>query len=155
MDKQEIIQKLTDYLEKDNENVKSLFGQIVFFIFQTEGKNDMYKLFQFLGFDNTIKMVDYFAGKTIKLPTRQEFLDTMKWAIIFYMREYLGASWKEISKQLDTEGYDGTIDCEVSVERKVRTIKRRMNKHIYKMLHEVGEEGLFDIYSSLIDDKKE
>ncbi len=63
---------LDKYFIEDKENKKKIFDKLSLFIYQTESKdNDLYVLADMLETEDLLKLVSYFGGATLKIPTNE------------------------------------------------------------------------------------
>lgn len=149
MEKDSLINSIESFVKEDDKLSKEIFGQIMMYIYQTETQSDLYLLFKLLGFDKTIEMVDYFSGRKIKLPTRKELADLMKWSIILYLRDHKNYEWKDIKSFLDTEGYEEQDFFDIKIKYKIDSIRKRMNRDLFEVLNKIGNERLLTFYKEL------
>lgn len=64
----------------------------------------MVELYNLLGFEKFVEVVELLGGKTIKFPTRAEFKELVETALAYYYRTFRGYDWAKIKDLIgDTE----------------------------------------------------
>lgn len=64
----------------------------------------MVELYNLLGFEKFVEVVELLGGKTIKFPPRDEFKELVETALAYYYRTFRGYDWTKIKELIgDTE----------------------------------------------------
>lgn len=82
----------------DNLNKEDLFSVASALLYSLKGTpqySTMSELFYILDYNNFIKLIKYFGGKTIKVPSSNEISEMMKILLLYQYREVEGYDWKE------------------------------------------------------------
>lgn len=58
------------------------------------------ELYNLLGLEKFMEVMDILAGKTIKFPTREDFKETLQIALCYYYKKYRNYSWDDIKAKL-------------------------------------------------------
>jgi hypothetical protein len=100
-----------------------ILNSISFIIFELENntKNDLFMLAKLLDEQSLIKLIDYYDGSEIKIPTKKEYKQNMTLAIYFFLTEVKGFSFKKASEMIkDMSGLE--------IEESEQVIGRRLSK---------------------------
>lgn|SRR5574344_447869 len=62
------------------------------------------ELYNLLGFEKFVEVIELLSGKTIKFPSRDEFKESIEVALSYYYRTFRGYDWPKIKELIgDTE----------------------------------------------------
>ena len=68
-------------------------------IYSTETNVDIIELFNLLDLDSFIKIISLFDGRTVQLPTKKQFRNSLLLSILYYYREIKKMEWEDIKKE--------------------------------------------------------
>jgi hypothetical protein len=69
-----------------------------------EKKNSVLpELFSTMGVDNTINLIKYFGGETIKIPTHEEMYTSFLMIVCYYKKKIENKSWEDIQTDLNLD----------------------------------------------------
>lgn len=80
-------------------------------------------------------IINDFSGLTIKIPTKEDFTDTLLIALSYYYKEVKGMSWKDIQKELP---YEDNIALKAS--KGIIKIKKELRDQLKIILEEPNHE---------------
>lgn len=128
--------KIDTYFMKDAENDKLLFDSLSLIIYQMESeKTDLHILADLLDADTLQKVVSYFNGAKLSIPTREEYQQNLLLAVCFFLKEIKGMSWPAIKKFIDLpEEYQEFLSS-ISLGKKIIDIKGGMNKKLTSLFN--------------------
>lgn len=125
-----IKKKLENYFKKDNVNTKEAFNQLSLFIFSLEDKNsDLYMLAKLLPEDLLYKLINYFDGSVLKIPTKSKYQEALLLALVFYFYEIKKLSWDEIKEIMKLDKIFPEYST-ISLGKRIVKIKKVINKQL-------------------------
>jgi hypothetical protein len=142
------IDKLVDtnlrkYLQEEKEYSKETLNQVSLFVYDLESRNsDLYELAQILPEEHLAKVIDYYDGAELKIPTKEEFKDCLLITIIFYLSEVKDFHWNDIKKFINLPEEEGSY---VRLKKRMEVIKSKINRRLIDLLFEFDEEEIMEI----------
>lgn len=137
-----LVKEKLDAYFKVEENSKNIFNQLALFIYFSESQksnSDLFLLARLLPDEFLSKIIYYFDGDIIKIPTRQEYKDSYILALCFYLKEIKGWSWEEIKNFLPISEFNKNDDLSsISIGKKINTIKESMDRNLMKSLNSIS-----------------
>lgn len=94
-----------------------------------EGERDdryltLVELYNYLGVEKFMGIMDILAGKNIKFPAKDSFKETIEIALCWYYRNYRNYSWDEIKQLISDEDLQS-----VKLGIKINSLQRFMSKY--------------------------
>lgn len=94
-----------------------------------EGERDdryltLVELYNYLGVEKFMGIMDILAGKSIKFPAKDSFKETIEIALCWYYRNYRNYSWDEIKQLISDEDLQS-----VKLGIKINSLQRFMGKY--------------------------
>lgn len=77
------------------EDLFSVATALLYLLRGTPQYSTMSELFYILDYDNFIKIIKYFGGQVIRIPSSEEISDTLKILLLYQYREVEELDWKE------------------------------------------------------------
>lgn len=97
-------QQLNDIMT-DNPSKKLITDLIHMQMHKNAEKDDrmliLIELFNMVGLDNFINIIDLIDGRPVKFPTREDFKDTIEIAICYYYKNFQNYDWSKINGLLE------------------------------------------------------
>lgn len=127
------------YSTVDNKDVGSLLKII---ISENFGGN-MGKLYNIINDDSKFsKIINQFSDKTIEFPNINDFTSSIILTMVYYYKEVMGYSWKQIQQLLPYER-----DINLRYGAKINTIRKKIRKRMDEMKEVKNEntENIFEI----------
>lgn len=94
-------QKISDIM-KDDPTKDLILDIFELQMFKSADKDDkklvMVELYNLLGFEKFVEVIELLGGKTIKFPSRDEFKDLIETALAYYYRTFRGYDWVKIKE---------------------------------------------------------
>ena len=136
MDK--IQEKLQHYFNVEKETAPKLIEQLALYLYYLESPNtDLYLLAKILPEDSLIKLIEYFGGDIIRIPTKEEHLQNKLLAIYYYFREIKQYSWPEIIQKLQLTDQQIEQLNTYSLGHKIQQIKETLDKDLMKLVEKL------------------
>lgn len=88
-----------DRLKK--EDVFSVASALLYSLKDSPQYSTISELFYILDYDNFIKLIKYYGGTTIRVPSSEEISQTLKLLLLYQYREVENLSWEESLKKSD------------------------------------------------------
>lgn len=130
-----IKEKLKNYLVVEEETASKIFEQLAFYIYSLEsGKHDLYILAKLLPEEDINKMVAYFDGDTIKLPSKEQHKTLLLLSVCFYLKVLKGYSWERIKEFLDLPENNQNMLSSISIGGKINKLQSQISDEFLKML---------------------
>lgn len=82
-----------------------------------------------VGLDNFMSIIESFNGETISFPSVEEFKETIITAIAYYYKHVQNKSWKEIKEILDTD--ESFVKCGISCSKLEMFISELEERHLF------------------------
>lgn len=102
-----MFQKNVNDIMKDNKSVNLIEDLIRLNMFKNAEKDErqliLVELYNLLGIEKFMEVMDLMSGKSIKFPNKLDFKETVQTAICYYYRQYKDSSWEVIKELLNDE----------------------------------------------------
>ena len=96
-------QKINDIM-RDNPTKDMMMNLIELQLYKNAGKDEdkliFVELYNLLGMDKFMEVMDILAGKMVKFPAKDDFKETVEIALSYYYRYYMHYSWDTIKEKL-------------------------------------------------------
>ncbi len=147
-------EKLKKYLKVEEETASSLFEQLALFIYSLEsGKHDLYILAKLLPEQEISKLVAYFDGDTIKLPTKKEHRSLLLLGVCYYLKEIKRLSWDEIKTFLDLPENNQDLISSISLGGKINKLNEKISKEWVELLKGIKVTGMDTFVKGIKNEK--
>jgi hypothetical protein len=114
-----IKQTLEDYFKKDEILTEQIFNQLTLYIFSLNSdQHDLYLLAKLLDNDSLQKIISYYDGDILRLPTREEYKTNILTALCFWLKTFKGYSWFEIKDYLKIPENNKDLLSSISIGEK-------------------------------------
>lgn len=143
---------LEQYFEKETLDNKELFNQLLFYIYTIHSStSDIYMLAKLLPDEYLTKLIFYFDGDTIKLPSKKEYKILLLTALCFWLKEFKNLSWNEIKQIIDFDTIEQSVEIStISLGNKIIKLKKLMGKQLYTQLQNQNTETIIDIVQNKV-----
>ncbi len=82
-----------------------------------------------VGLDNFMSIIEAFNGETISFPSVEEFKEAIITSVAYYYKHVQNKSWKEIKEILDTD--ESFVKCGISCSKLELFISEINEKHLF------------------------
>lgn len=129
---------LDSYFLQEKEDTKKIINQIFLYVASLqEERNDLYVLAKILDDDTLWELISFYSGEVIKMPSKEEALESLLVTTCFYLKEIKGWSWSEVKNFMNLpEKYQEQIS-NISLGGKINKLKKQLNKDLLKQLSNV------------------
>ncbi len=125
------------YTTVDNKDIESLLKII---ISENFGGN-IGKLYNIINDDSKFsEIINQFSDKTIEFPNINDFTSSIILTMVYYYKEVMGYSWKQIQQLLPYER-----DINLRYGAKINTIRKKIRKRMDEM-KEIKDENTKNIF---------
>lgn len=142
-------QKINDIM-KNNPTKDMILNLVELQLYKNAGKDEdklvYVELYNLLGIDKFMEVMDILAGKTIKFPPKDDFKETVEIALSYYYRYFLHMSWDEIKEKMGDQDMP-SVKYGIKVQQLERfmeyigdKIRIRIEKDINKKLSESNKK---------------
>lgn len=136
-----IMDTLKKYLETEDETSESVFNQLSLYIYSLDSnQHDLYLLSQILSPIEIGKLISYFSGDTIKVPTKREYRYNLLIAICYYLKVLKRWSWADIKESLNLPEINEGVINSISLGHKINQLQGKINEDISKILSQSSLE---------------
>jgi len=147
-----ILNKLNGYMKTERDNSSKIFNELALWIYQQEsGQHDLYILAKILEEKELFKLISYFDGDTIKLPTKEEHRALMLTAVCYYLKEVKRYGWNEIKEFLDLPENNAKLLSSISIGKKMCKLSEKMSRELAEILKGTN----FQNFESFVKEFKE
>ena len=83
-----------------------------------------------VGLDNFMSIIEAFNGETISFPSVEEFKEAIITSVAYYYKHVQNKSWKEIKEILDTD--ESFVKCGISCSKLELFISELNERHLFE-----------------------
>lgn len=135
---EELKKKLENYLLQDLKKSQEIFDQLSLYVYQHEAKEvDLYILAKLLPHEYLVKLISFFNGDIIKVPTKEQFKNCYLIAICFYLKETKQLTWLQIRNKLNLSEEEFNT---YGIGRRIENIKKDLSKDLLLALNKLKEK---------------
>lgn len=105
------------------------------------------ELYNLLGFEKFVEVIELLSGKLIKFPSREDFKEDIEIALSFYYRTFRGYDWAKI-KNLIGDSEMSSVKFGAKMQQMSKFInfigsirKKRTNGYVRKIVNKIVEEA--------------
>ena len=133
-------ERITQVLNKHNmyseKEAFELLETLKVLIYRTSSeKHDLIYLYKLFPEDLIVKLIDYYDGASLRIPSKKEYRDLLILVIAFYFKEIEGRDWNYIKSILSVEN-NFQINGN-TLGKKIAEIKKQMTKDIHGLFEDV------------------
>lgn len=107
----------------EREDVFAVASALLFSLKDTPKYSVISELFYILDYENFLRLIKYFGGMTLKIPTTEEISETMRVLLLYQYTEVEEMDWQEA---MSRAGVD--LSLSYSMKNKVVALKRLLKK---------------------------
>jgi len=142
--------RLKDFFKNQKESDAKIFNQLALYIYAIEAKNsDLHILAKLLDEQSLTKLVNYYDGDSIKLPSKDEYWDAIITAFSYYCKCIKGMSWSEIKEALHLPEKDKEMISSIKFGYAVNKISREITRELKEILKQVEGKTLNEILTNI------
>jgi len=147
--------RLVKKMATDNVDTESLILKLALYNFSREPHmEDLYGCADTAGLDFVAKLVNFFPGQTIRVPTKKEFLESLVTSIVYFYTKFKGESRREAQRLYsDIPELKPFLDNS-RINKLMQELEQSMTETI-KVMVEGREEGFADEVRGFLNKLKE
>lgn len=134
-----VFQQNVNNLIKENPSKELVKDLIRLNIFKNAEKDEkalaLVELYNLLGVEKFMDVMELLGGKTVKFPNKSDFKETIQIALCYYYRQFNGYSWDQI-KELIQDDDLSSVKLGVRVQQLQRFINEYSDKIVRKEVKE-------------------
>ena len=137
--KSQIIDLLNDMSESDE--AQNIFRIVSFLIFSFDKniKYDMSIILKTLTEDQVVKLVNYFDGQPIHLPSKKDYKKYLIVSIYYYLMTIKNYSFGEVTKFLNSNGYESDVE-ETTIGIWLKDFKKKLDNELINTIKDLQNE---------------
>jgi hypothetical protein len=136
-----IHKKLDAYFKSQSSSEEKIFNQLALYIYAVQSKDsDLHIMAKLLELDDIIKLVNYYDGDQLNIPTKEEFWNSYLTAICFYYKVIKGMNWTEIKNFLNLPEKDKDMISAISLGYKINFIRDTITNDLKDILKQVKDQ---------------
>lgn len=138
---------LEEYFKKDEVLNNEIFNELLLYIYSLEsGTSDLYMLAKILPEESLQKLITYYDGDIIKLPSREEYKNHTLVALCFWLKVFKNYNWIEIKEYLKIPENNKDMLSSISIGNKINKIKRILGDDLIEALEKADTEDFVKFY---------
>jgi hypothetical protein len=143
---------LDSYFIKDEVLNEQMFNELVLYVYSLESKDsDLYMLSKILPEESLLKLIAYYDGDILKLPSREEYKTCLLTALCFWLKTFKGYTWFEIKEFLDIPENNKDLLSSISIGGKINKLRDNLGKDLLNILEKTDEKQFVDLYKKMRD----
>lgn len=135
---QSSIKELLDSYFKTQEKAdKEILNQIILYIYYLDSNSldsDLFILARLLPSDLLYKLISYYDGDVLKMPSKEDFKKSFITSVCFYLKEIKNWEWKEIKEFFPSNEEYIELISSISIGKKINKIKETLGNDLMKLL---------------------
>lgn len=141
---------LESYFQQDDVLNEQIFNELVLYIYSLESKtNDLYMLSKILPEEYLQKLITYYDGDILKLPSREDYKTCVLTALCFWLKTFKGYTWFEIKEYLQIPDNNKDLLSSISIGGKINRIKEMMGEDLITNLDKIKEQEFINFYKKV------
>lgn len=142
------------YFQKDEILDKQIFNELTLYVYSLESKDsDLYMLAKMLDEESLQKIIAYYDGDSLKLPTREEYKNCVLTALCMWLKTFKGYSWIEIKEYLEIPENNKDILSSISIGGKINKVQDNLGKELFDHLNRIEEKDFIEFYKKVQNDR--
>lgn len=147
---------LDEYFSTDDILNEQLFNELSLYIYSLESRNnDLYMLAQLLDGDSLQKLIAYYDGDMLRLPSREAYKTSVLTALCFWLKVFKGYNWQEIKQYLNLPDVHKDILSSISIGGKINKIKETLGTELVEKLIAIDEKEFTNFYKEIVERRED
>lgn len=126
-------------MSDENSTTTEILALVDLILYRTK-KSDIATIHSIIGSDLLVELLYSMGGKTVTLPTVEEFREVFEWALCYYAREVQHREWKDIKAEL---GLDASA---MKWSMKNKQLTQFMQEILHKKLSEQQVQEMLEAF---------
>jgi len=148
-------EKIDKYFEIEDEANKNILDQLTLYIYFLESQksqSDIYLLARLLDPDSLYKLVDYYDGDHLCMPSKEEYKRAYLLGISFFLKKIVGLNWEQIKSFLNLSSKEDDSVSSISLGRRINQIEEELLGSIGKALKKVKVKDIKQLIKDVEDE---
>lgn len=155
MSKKLIMSKMSSYKKNTSYSIDQVFNALSLYIYSMQGHiNDLYILSKILDKQSLEKLISYYDGDTLRIPSKEEFKQAELISSCYFLKEIQGWSWEKIKTFLQLTKADEDMFNTMSLGKQLIDIKENINRDISSMMKNLEEDDILSYIKLYVRSKK-
>jgi hypothetical protein len=147
---------LENYFKKENILNEQIFNELSLYIYSLDHKqHDLYLLAKILDNESLQKLLIYYDGDILRLPSREAYKTSVLTALCFWLKIFKGYTWTDIKDYLDIPDSHKELLSSISIGGKINKIKEALGQDLINTLNNIDEKEFVNFYRTLNSVKEE
>jgi len=149
-------QTLENYFSQEDTLNHQIFNELSLYIYSLDHRmNDLFMLAKILDQESLQRLIAYYDGDILRLPSREAYKTSVLTALCFWLKVFKGYTWQDIKDYLDIPDTHKDLLSSISIGGKINKIKDTLGADIVEMLGTIEEKDFVDFYNALNSKKEE
>ena len=149
-------QTLEQYFQKEDILNHQIFNELSLYIYSLDHRmNDLFMLARIIDEESLQKIIAYYDGDLLRLPSREAYKTSVLTALCFWLKIFKGYTWQDIKEYLDIPETHKDLLSSISIGGKINKIKDALGSDIIEMLGNIEEKDFVDFYNAIQSKKEE
>lgn len=140
-----IREQLDRFFKTQEQEDKDVLNQIILYIYYLNSKSsnsDLFILAKLLPQEHLYKIISYYDGDILKMPSKEEFKISYIISVCFYLKEIKNWSWTQIKGFFPSnDEYDELLST-ISLGKKINKIKENLSQDLFNLLKNLELEQI-------------
>ncbi len=148
--------KIEKYFEIEDETNKNILDQLTLYIYYLESQksqSDLYLLAKLLEQDPLYKLIDYYDGDNICMPSKEEYKRAYLLGVSFFLKKIVGLNWEQIKNFLNLSTKEDDSVSSISLGRRINQIEEELLNSIGKTLKKIRVKDIKQLIRDVDDEQ--
>jgi hypothetical protein len=147
---------LESYFSQEDILNHQIFNELSLYIYSLDHKtNDLFMLARLMKEEDLQKLISYYDGDCLRLPSREAYKTSVLTALCFWLKVFKGYTWQDIKDYLDIPDTHKDLLSSISIGGKINKIKDTLGSNIVALLENIEEKDFVEFYNALQSKKEE
>jgi len=141
---------LDNYFKTEDILNHQIFNELSLYIYSLDHRmNDLFMLAKILDENSLQKLINYYDGDILRLPSREAYKTSVLTALCFWLKVFKGYSWTDIKDYLEIPDTHKDLLSSISIGGKINKIKEALGQDIVDLLNGIEEKDFVGFYKAL------
>jgi len=146
---------LSDYFSTEDILNHQIFNELSLYIYSLDHKmNDLFYLAKILDEESLQKLINYYDGDILRLPSREAYKTSVLTALCFWLKVFKDYSWTDIKDYLNIPDSHKDLLSSISIGGKINKIKEALGQDLINMLSDIEEKEFVDFYNAMVKSRE-
>ena len=146
---------LSDYFSTEDILNHQIFNELSLYIYSLDHKmNNLFYLAKILDEESLQKLINYYDGDILRLPSREAYKTSVLTALCFWLKVFKDYSWTDIKDYLNIPDSHKDLLSSISIGGKINKIKEALGQDLINMLSDIEEKEFVDFYNAMVKSRE-